>query len=352
MFESLQIYLIVLSFVNVVWSDLPTQSLGISGNFLTTSVGIGQPAQYFDLAITLNSDNLIILDAKAQNVQLDFQYDYIKEMFFPEISNTANVTNLICRQHFGYFKTNKKPSGHYVADTITFCDNYFETPVRFCDFDTKRTADTLSDDPLHGFMMLNIDGFLGLKPGKENILQQLIPPDSSLQLTFYVDKNAQDPDAAGWMTFGGKDTTHCGTFRSFPSEDADSFSAWVTGTSFNGVSESDTYTAIFDLPYNDGMVVPEDVYNDISYYFDDQPKHFYCSSYANPPDLSVNFYGKWYIISIKDLIVKQSPQYCSLQMTAADSDDEYQFVFGRNFFNEYCLFLDYEDSLIGLASVK
>jgi hypothetical protein len=37
-------------------------------------------------------------------------------------------------------------------------------------------------------MTLPIDGFLGLKPGGENALKYLIPSDTPLQLSFYINR--------------------------------------------------------------------------------------------------------------------------------------------------------------------
>lgn len=128
----------------------------------------------------------------------------------------------------------------------------------------------------------------------------------------------------------------------------------VFRTSFNGVGESVTYTALFDLTYN-GLVVPKDVYDDIAYYFNNQPTSFSCTSsqYSNPPDLVVNFYGASYSISIKELVVDtDNDGRCRVLMKQAASTDEYQFVFGRSILNKYCLFLDYDNARIGLSEMR
>jgi hypothetical protein len=109
---------------------------------------------------------------------------------------------------------------------------------------------------------------------------------------------------------------------------------------------------LFDFNY-DGYIVPKDVYNDIAYYFNNKPNSFYCPSYTNPPDLTINFYGTSYKISIKELIVDtDGDNYCRLKLLASDAADEYQFVLGRNFLNKYCLYLNYDESVIGLADMK
>jgi len=340
--------------VGILSGDPITQPLGIAGDYLTTSVGIGIPPQYFDLGIDLNSDELIVLDTATQNPDLDYYYDFIKSLLAPEVSDTINKTTLICRRRYvdsnGY---KYYADGHYALDQITFSDQLFPTNVRFCDLDSSRTSITsVSTDPISWLMYLSIDGFLGLKPGGENVLKKLIPADQPKQVTLYVNKNAIEVDNSGLITLGGKNTANCGTFKTFPSDDSDSFTAWATGASFNGVTEGGTFAILFDLTFN-GLIVPKSVYNDISYYFG-SPTSFYCSSYDSPPDLQITIYGTIYKIPIKQYISPTyvGSYYCALSISYSDTTDDNQFVIGRTFLNSYCFFLDYDESSIGLADAK
>lgn len=75
------------------------QTLGISGQYLITSIGLGNPSkplaalisyisvclvQYFDLAIELLNDQLVVVDQRTQDLDLDYQYDYVKALFASE----------------------------------------------------------------------------------------------------------------------------------------------------------------------------------------------------------------------------------------------------------------------------
>jgi hypothetical protein len=122
---------------------------------------------------------------------------------------------------------------------------------------------------------------------------------------------------------------------------------------FNGVQEGGTYSTLFDLS-NNKLVVPKDVYNDIAYYFGGKASYIYCSDFTSVPDLQLNIYGKTYALPIKQYLVPEesNPTYCDLQITYANEDDEDQFVIGRHFLKKYCLFLDYDESVIGLAEAN
>lgn len=62
-----------------------SQRLGVLGDYLVTSVGIGsKPPQFFDLFLDSSDDKLVVLDANTASADLDFNYDYIKNLFTPQ----------------------------------------------------------------------------------------------------------------------------------------------------------------------------------------------------------------------------------------------------------------------------
>ncbi|KAI6171100.1 hypothetical protein M3Y97_01087100 [Aphelenchoides bicaudatus] len=332
-------------------TTLLTQKLGISGNFLTTSVGIGTPPQFFELGIVLSSDKSLILDVATADPANDFNYNYIKELFTPEISDSLNVTNLICRKQ--YVDSNGhtfKSDGHYVDDLITLDGTQFSEGVRFCDLDTPRTADTATDDALNWFMVLPVDGFLGLAPGRENIFERADGLDLN-EISLFVDTNSVEPDNSGVITFGGKDTTHCKAFYTFESEDRDSWTTFTSQADFGTHTMKGIYSTVFDLSA-EYLVLPSDVYTVVTNYFGGQTSYITCSNYPTIPDLKLTIYGKQYNISIQPYFVKQtgsSDYYCKLNIGSSDSDDDAQIVLGRHLLDNYCFYIDYEDSIIGLA---
>ncbi|KAI6230783.1 hypothetical protein M3Y99_01022800 [Aphelenchoides fujianensis] len=192
----------------------------------------------------------------------------------------------------------------YAEDVLTLGGQEFDGFVRFCDLQTDRSqAQSTSDDPVNWFMKLPIDGFFGLKPGGEN---------------------------------------------------ADRFSAWISKATFNSNTYKNTYSGVFSLQ-NGTLLVPYEIYSDVYSYFGGQLTYFYCSNYQNPPDLKVTIYGKDYTISLKSLISpysSSSSSYLTTNFRNSDTDAEDQFVLNRAILNNYCLYLDYDNSIVGLAERK
>jgi hypothetical protein len=56
----------------------------LPGDYLMTSVAIGDPPQYFDLFLDVLDDKLVIVDQSSADPDLDYQYNYIKNLFVPE----------------------------------------------------------------------------------------------------------------------------------------------------------------------------------------------------------------------------------------------------------------------------
>jgi hypothetical protein len=106
-------------------------------------------------------------------------------------------------------------------------------------------------------------------------------------------RKSTEPDNAGTITFGGPDTNNCGTFRTFPSDDFDSWRAWVTQVSFNSKVMKGTFSARFEL-HNQTLLVPGIIYNAITSYFGNTKTNIVCSNYQNAPDMALNIYGKDY----------------------------------------------------------
>jgi len=328
-----------------------SQPLGVIGDYLTTSVGVGDPPQYFELFLDSNSDKLSIFDVKTFNEKIDYQYDYVKNLFVPEASETLELSESLCRLSYQEGGNNYHVSGVYGKDLITLGGQTFkDKKARFCDLNEVRDATSTSSDKIKWAMDKPIDGFLGIKPGGEEILTKIGLPAN--QLTFYMDSNAKESDNAGIVTFGGKDTANCGTFRSFESEDSDSLTAWVTKISFNNNKFEGLYSARFDFT-NKTLVVPSDVYNAFARYFGNQMSSVFCSSYPHIPDLTLTIYGKEYKIPMQNILTPNSmPNRCSVSLTRASSSDEDQIVLNRYVLDNYCLHFDYAESLIGLADVK
>ncbi|KAI6172739.1 Aspartic peptidase A1 [Aphelenchoides besseyi] len=300
-------------------SDVVSQPLEYAGNYLVTSVGIGEPPQYFDLAIDLNSDKLFVLDRSTVNVDIDYGYDYIKNLYLPDLEAKS-----------------------------------FKDWHTFCDITTSRNVTSIYNDPLNWLFTLPFDGFIGLKPGGENIYERMTA--GIHQITLYIDNTSllpgSEPDNAGVITFNGKDDAHCKNYKTFPSADSDKFSTWISKVSFNSNDYNGYYSAAFSTK-NDTFIVPTTVYDDINSYFDSDITYFYCDSYSNPPDLKVTIYGTEYKIDIKSMIQKTSTSsYCKVDIGDGSSDAENDFVFGRAILSSYCLFLDYDEALIALADKK
>lgn len=97
-----------------------SQPLILNGDYLVTSVGIGNPAQYFDLFLDIDDDKVLVMDTNTANPKLDYQYPYIKNLFEPTNSNTLNLTQNVCRR--GYYDTSiHYVDGVYANDVITVC---------------------------------------------------------------------------------------------------------------------------------------------------------------------------------------------------------------------------------------
>jgi len=328
-----------------------SQRLGVIGDYLVTSVGIGNPTQYFDLYLDTKDDKMVVLDSKTANANIDYAYDYIKNLFVPEASNTLNITTNICRRGYQTGSYVYNVDGLYARDIITLGENQFEKLVRFCDLNKPRDATTTSNDPISWLMGLPIDGFLGIRPGGENILEKI--GLEAQQLSLYVNPKFTEPDNAGVITFGGKDTTNCKTFNSFPSDDYDTWRVWVTQASFNSKTTKGVFSARFDLS-NQTLVVPKDVYSSITSYFGGSTSNIYCSSYKNAPDMAVTIYGKDYSFPVSSVLKPMSYNsgYCQLDLSYSAATDDDQFVLNRNILNKYCLFFDFDDAIIGLAEIN
>ncbi|KAI6217739.1 hypothetical protein M3Y99_01751000 [Aphelenchoides fujianensis] len=274
-------------------------------------------------------------------------------LFLPEASMSVNLTEELCRERYRISSNVYTADGQYAEDVLTLGGQEFDGFVRFCDLQTDRSqAQSTSDDPVNWFMKLPIDGFFGLKPGGENAFQRMLP--KGRQLTVWIDQKSTEPDNAGVITFGGKDESHCKTYKTFPSEDSDRFSAWISKATFNSNTYKNTYSGVFSLQ-NGTLLVPYEIYSDVYSYFGGQLTYFYCSNYQNPPDLKVTIYGKEYTISLKSLISpysSSSSSYCSIDLSYSDTDAEDQFVLNRAILNNYCLYLDYDNSIVGLAERK
>jgi len=328
-----------------------TQKLGVIGDYLITSVGIGNPTQYFDLYLDTKDDKLVVLDSKTSNANVDYSYDYIKNLFVPEASNTLNITTNICRRGYQSGSSVYNVDGVYARDVITLGDNQFDNLVRFCDLNKPRTDTSTSSDPISWLMYLPIDGFLGIRPGGENILEKI--GLGSKQLSLYVNSKFTEPDDAGVITFGGKDTTNCKTFNTFPSDDYDTWRVWVTQANFNSKTTKGVFSARFDLS-NKTLIVPKDVYTSITSYFGGSTSSISCNTYKNAPDMSLSIYGKDYQFPISSILkpMTYNSGYCQLDLSYSTATDDDQFVLNRSILNKYCLFFDFDDAIIGLAELS
>lgn len=329
-----------------------SQKLAIGGDYLTTSVGIGSPTQYFYLYLDTSDDKLVVLDLATSDSELDYNYNYIKNLFTPEASNTLNLTTNVCRRGYQSGTYVYNADGVFALDEVSLGGKKFTGKlVRFCDLNKPRDYTSMANDPLSWLMYLPIDGFLGIRPGGEDILEKIGLP--SRQLSIYVNPKWVEQDDAGVITFGGKDTKNCGVFRTFPSEDYDTWRVWVTQLNFNSKTTTGVFSARFDLS-NKTLVVPKDVYNSITTYFGGLTSNIYCASYKTVPDMTINIYGKDYSFPISSVFktMQHNSGYCQLDISSSSSTDEDQIVLNRYLLNKYCLFLDYEEITIGLADIK
>ncbi|KAI6189434.1 Aspartic protease 1 [Aphelenchoides bicaudatus] len=331
--------------------DTVTQPLSLLGDFLTTSVGIGSPPQYFDLFLDTSDDKLVIADTQTSNPGLDYQYNYIKNLFVPESSNTLNQSQNICRRGYRDGTSVSRIDGIYATDLITIGGNTFQKEVRFCELNHPRSASDISSDPNRWFQNMPIDGFLGLRPGGEDILQKI---GLERQISFIINSGEPtEPDAAGLITFGGQDTKNCKSFRTFPSNDFDTWRAWISQTTFNGKTSVGVYSTRFEF-HNKTLIVPKDVYNQIVLYFGNQVSNIPCSSYKNIPDLTLSIYGRDYAYPISRIFKQSgsSTYYCKIDIDSSDDSSDDQIVLNRYLFDKYCLYLDFDDGIIGLADVN
>lgn len=62
--------------------------------------------------------------------------------------------------------------------------NTYDKSVRFCEINSERTATDTSSDKMNWLEKMPFDGFLGLKPGGEDILEKV--GFDSRQITFTV----------------------------------------------------------------------------------------------------------------------------------------------------------------------
>jgi hypothetical protein len=329
------------------------QPIGIAGHFITTSVGIGTPPQFFDLALQLDTDKSIVVDSATQNLGIDADYDYIKQTLIPEISDTLNLTKQVCRKRYKDQGSNAQTytaDGHFIDDYVTLGGSVLAKPARFCDLDTIRDSQYTSNDKLKWLMDLPIDGFLGLSPGGENVLEKAM---GMSQISLFIDSKASEVDSSGTITFGGQDTKNCKSFRTFPSEDNDSWKIWVSKASYNNKDVSGAYSTLLNLN-TDRLALPNDIYKAITAYFGGSTTYLSCSGHDSLPDLQLTIYGKQYKLSIKSYITKMSsqPSYCQLSIDQTSSDDEDQIIVGRHILDNYCLFLDFAESDIGLAELQ
>lgn len=76
-------FFLLFFFPTVFSLSLLSQKLSLSNDFLTTSIGIGTPAQYFDLALDLDESKLVVMDKQTLNDKIDYQYDHLKALYDP-----------------------------------------------------------------------------------------------------------------------------------------------------------------------------------------------------------------------------------------------------------------------------
>ncbi|KAI6199087.1 hypothetical protein M3Y96_00589300 [Aphelenchoides besseyi] len=342
-----RVVLLLIFLTEFALSGPTSQPLGYAGNYLTTSVGIGQPPQFFDLAISFSSDKFFVLDRSTSDPDLDYKYNYVKSLYLPEASETVNMTRDFCKERYKISSSIYTAQGVYAHDLITLGGQQYDNLVRFCDLNAERTTSTSSNDPLNWLMKLPVDGFFGLKPGGENAFEKAITRDTA-EISLFINNKSTESDNAGTITFGGKDNDNCKNFFTFPSEDSDSLTTWISKMSFNFQNYQGYYSAVFNTR-NDTLVVPYDVYQGISNYFDGQMTYFYCTNYQDPPDLLLTLYGHDFKLSIKNQIIVYSGSYCQVNIGCASSSDEHQLVISRAILDNYCLYFDYQEALIGLS---
>jgi len=331
-----------------VRAEVTQQFLGVADSYTTTSVGIGDPPQFFDLGIFLHDDKLVLLDQVTANGDLDYQYDYVKNLFSPPSSGTAQLTGQLCRQRAG----KEQSFGQFADDLITLADQQYEQDHRFCLLNTTRKAKSTSDDELKWLMDKPVDGFIGLAPGGENVLEKILPAGDR-RFTMVLVNGSKEVDQEGVLTIGGKDEENCEEFDDFPADDADSWRLWTNDISFNGkVDNSDWYSIRFD-PSSNRLRVPSNVYDWINSYFggSSSPQ---CSYYPNPPLINMTIFALDFSFPLKDYFQPQSPSssYCKVMVDAASATDDDKIVLGRYFLYHYCLHLDYDQCSVGLARAK
>ncbi|KAI6197671.1 hypothetical protein M3Y94_01252500 [Aphelenchoides besseyi] len=328
-------------------SDIVSQPLEYADNYLLTSIGIGEPPQYFDLAIDLSSDKLFVVDRSTANEGIDYGYDYIKNLYLPEASETVNMTTNYCKERYKVSYSIQTADGVYANDLITLGGEEFQRLAHFCDITTLRNSTTIYNDPLNWLFSLPFDGFIGLKPGGENIYERMT--SGIHQITLYINNSSllpgSEPDNAGVITFNGKDEANCKNYKAFPTVDSDKFATYVSKVSYDSKDYPGYFTAAFSTN-NDTFVVPTTIYNAIDTYFGSDISNFYCTSYSNPPDLKFTIYGTEYKISIKSMIQHISTSYCKVNIGYGSTGDENDFVINRSILTNYCLFLDYDEALI------
>ncbi|KAI6207250.1 hypothetical protein M3Y99_01856100 [Aphelenchoides fujianensis] len=115
---------------------------------------------------------MFVLDQRTANPDVDFTYDYVKQLFVPERSQSVNVSAFACRLRMTDGNQQMQTTaGVYATDVLTLNGHASDGTARFCDLNTPRTAAKQKDDELKWLMQLPSDVLVIPKPIYNSILK-------------------------------------------------------------------------------------------------------------------------------------------------------------------------------------
>jgi cathepsin D len=305
-------------------------------------VSLGTPAQNFSILLDTGSSNLWVPDKSCTNSGCTN-----KNSFDSSMSSTYKKNG----QHFYIQYGTGSASGFLGQDNFCFGDTGLCVANQVFGQATQSAA-FFAQQPIDGicgmaFTSISVDGVV---PPFINLMNSLAQPVFTVWMTA---DGAVQGQVGGGVTFGGFDTTNCGSLLAWvPLSQSTYYQFNIDGASVNGGSQQTGGGAISDTGTS-LIIGPSDAVDALATgaggTLDQSLGLYTIDCGASAPDITFTIGGKAYAIKSKNYILNIGGGTCIIGIAGGDLGGDLNWILGDVFGRQFCVTYDPKNARIGLS---
>jgi hypothetical protein len=314
--------------------------------FYAANVSIGTPPQVFSCILDTGSSNLWIPDSTCNKCGKRTKFNSGSSSTYTKNGRGFSIS----------YGDGSGVSGFLGTDTVLLGDdNALKIPKTTFAQVNIMNGDMQNEVDFDGIMGLAFTSLAedGVTPPVINAINQNLL-DQPIFTIYLQEKGFEDDIVGGYITYGGLDTTHCGSVIAYqPLSSATYFQFRISSLSIGSYSLTRNYDVISDTGTT-AIAGPQNIMGQMAQQagatYSPSDDLYYISCSATTPDLKIGIGSNTYTIPSKQMIISVGNGKCQWDVYNFDFGGfGPTFILGDPFIRTYCNIYDIAQKRIGFA---